>query len=120
MLRCATLEAFLRGILVGQLEKSEEYVAATVSSFKEEDINNVTLLVALLENSKANAAGLETFNEFKKGILVENRKLSTVFWVLLEKQLEWCASPRATLQRIRSYCAMAIMANRTVDITYTA
>ena len=80
-----TLEAVLTTILVEQLEKSEEYVAAAVSSFKEEDVTNVSLLLALLENSKANSAGLDTLSEFKKCILVENRKLSTVFWVLLEK-----------------------------------
>ena len=80
-----TLEAVLTTILVEQLEKSEEYVAAAVSSFKEEDVTNVSLLLALLENSKANGAGLDTLSEFKKCILVENRKLSTVFWVLLEK-----------------------------------
>ena len=82
------LQTFLGQILLDKLDKGQEFLDATVNSFKEEDVSSVSLLLTLYENSKVNNAGQETYNDFKKTITVNGRALSTMFWVLLGAQLD--------------------------------
>eukprot|EP00976_Prorocentrum_cordatum_P079030 1183378-Prorocentrum_minimum.AAC.1 len=75
-----SLDAFLSSIIVGELNKSPEYASATLQRFLAEDVSTVDLLSTL-------SSYTENFELFKNGVMVNERKLSPMFWSLVDLRL---------------------------------
>ena len=75
-----SLEAFLSSILVDTLNKPPEYLRDTLASFMEQDVATVQLLANLIGDTA-------NFELLKSAVMVNQRKLTLMFWSLLEQRL---------------------------------